>query len=235
MVAPLNPELVELIFSPRWFFGIDNLLDLFSVITTLLISLYSYRLYRFSGKRSHISFSISFLIIALAFLSKIVTNALLYSPTITQWIHDCCIIIWRIMSHSNILFILGQLGFRFLFLSGFFSVYWVLSKSKDRNKFPLILYLLATTTLGSAYSYILFGLTAIIILTYIVHYYQLNYRKKRTTPTRLILSGFVLILLSQLVFVFLFLDLRLYVVSEIIQLAGYLLLLFNLYILMKNK
>ncbi len=234
MVAPINPEIVEIVFSPRWFFGIDNLLDLFSVITTLLISFYSFRLYKFSRKRSYLSFSISFFIITLAFLAKIVTNAILYSPAITQWIHDCCAITRSIMGQSNILFILGQLAFRFLFLLGFFSVYWVLSKSKERNKFPFIIYLLAAVTLGSAYSYMLFGLTGIVILTYIVHYYQLTYRKNRKTATLLTLSSFVLILLSQLVFIFLFVDLRLYVVSEIIQLAGYLLLLYNLFLLIKR-
>ncbi len=233
MVAPLNPELVELIFSPRWFFGVDNLLDLFSLVVTLLISIYSFRFYKFSGKRNYKYFGISFLLITMAFLAKIVTNAILYSPTITYWVHNLSIITQRIMSQSNILFILGHLAFRFLFLLGLFSVYWVLSKSRERNKFPLIIYLLAAATLGSAYSYVLFALTSIVILLYIVHYYQLAYRKKKTGPALLTLLGFVLILLSQLIFIFIFLDLKMYVLSEIVQLAGYLLLFYNVYRLMR--
>lgn len=233
MVAPLNPELVELIFSPKWFFGIDNILDMFSLIVTLLISLYSFRFYKFSSKKNYKYFSISFFVITLAFLAKIVTNAILYSPTITYWVHNLNIITQRIMNQSNILFILGHLSFRFLFLLGLFSVYWVLSKSKERNKFPLIVYLLAAATLGSAYSYVLFALTSIIILLYIVHYYQLTYKKKRTNLTLFTLSSFVLILLSQFIFIFIFLDLRMYVLSEIVQLAGYLLLFCNIYKLMR--
>jgi hypothetical protein len=234
MVSPFNPESVVLILSPHWFFGIDTFFDVFSVLTTLLISFYSYRMYKFSRKINYKWFSVSLLLISLGFISKILTSILMQFPPLLSITFGSFVVIYRIATQSNILFILGQLSYRFLVLVGFFGVYWLISKSKEKNKIPLILFLLFATTILSGYAYPAFSMAMVILLSHIVYYYSVNYKKNKNIKTALILCSFALLLLSQILFIFLFLDIRVYVASEIVQLAGYLLLLYSYYLLVKK-
>lgn len=235
MVLPFNPDTVELVFSPNWFYGIDIFFEVFSVIAALLVSYYSYKVYKFTRKRNYKWFSVSLLLIALGFLSKMFTNMVVYYPRFMEVTLGSFVITYTIMRQSDILFILGHLAHRYLMLVGFFGVYWLVSKSKEKNKIPLILFLLLATTVMSAYSYPVFSMTMVIMLSHIVYYYGVNYRKNRNSKTLLVLCSFSLLLLSQIVFIFLFLDLGVYVVSEVMQLAGYLALLYNYYLIVKSK
>lgn len=235
MVSVFNPETVELIFSPYWFYGIDTFFDIFCLLTTLLISFYSYRVYKFSKKINYKWFSLSLLLISLGFVSKIFTNLTIYFPVLMNVTFGSFTITYSIMRHSDILSILGHLAHRFLMLTGFFGIYWLISKSKEKNKIPLILFLLFATTILSAYAYPAFSMTMIILLSHIVYYYTINYKKNRNRKTALILWGFILLLLSQILFIFLFLDLSVYVASEIVQSIGYILLLCSYYLIVKGR
>lgn len=234
MVSPFSPETVEIILSPYWFYGIDNFFDIFAVLTTLFISFYSYQLYKFSKKSNYKWFSISLLLISLAFVAKILTNVIIYYPSVAVTTLGCFSVMYRVMKQSNILFILGLLAHRFLMLVGFFGVYWLVSKSREKNKIPLTLFLLFAATILSAYVYPAFSMAMVIMLSHIVYYYGITYRKNRNRKTALILCSFALLLLSQIVFIFLFLDSSMYVASEILQSAGYLLLLYSYYLIVKK-
>ena len=131
MVSPFSPETVEIILSPYWFYGIDNFFDIFAVLTTLFISFYSYQIYRFSRKSNYKWFSVSLLLISLAFVAKILTNVIIYFPSLATKTLGCSTVFYTIMKQSNILFILGLLAHRFLMLVGFFGVYWLISKSRE--------------------------------------------------------------------------------------------------------
>jgi len=234
MVSPFSPETVEIILSPYWFYGIDNFFDIFAVLTTLFISFYSYQIYRFSRKSNYKWFSVSLLLISLAFVAKILTNVIIYFPSLATKTLGCSTVFYTIMKQSNILFILGLLAHRFLMLVGFFGVYWLISKSREKNKIPFMLFLLFATTLLSAYTYPAFSMAMVIMLSHIVYYYGITYRKNRNRKTALILCSFALLLLSQILFIFLFLNLSMYVASEILQSAGYLLLLYSYYLIVKK-
>jgi hypothetical protein len=235
MVLPFNPETVELIFSPLWFQGIDNFFDIFSVVTTLLIAFYSFQVYRFTKKNNYRWFSFSLFLISSGFISKILTNLIIYYPNLMYSSIGSFVLMNKIIHASNILFIMGHLAHRFFILSGFFGIYWIVSKSKERNKIPFFIFLLFLTTILSAYAYPAYSMTLVILLAHIVYYYTLNYKKNKNSKTLMILSSFALLLLSQILFIFLFLDITIYVASEIAQLAGYLILLYSYYVLVKSK
>lgn len=234
MVLPFNPETVELVFSPRWFYGIDSIFEGLSALTALLIAFYSYRVYKFTKKSNYKWFSVSLLLISLAFFAKIFTDIAMYFPTISSITLGTFFLTCTIMKQSNILYILGHLAYRFLLLAGFFGVYWLISKSRERNKIPLLLFFIFATTLLSAYAYPAFSMAMVVLSGHIVYYYSLNYKKHKNIKTALILSSFILIFLSQILFIFLFLNLGVYVASEVLQLAGYLLLLYSYYLLVKR-
>ena len=45
--------MVELIFSPNWFYGKDIGIDIVSVLTLLVITIFSYQLYKMSKEQKY--------------------------------------------------------------------------------------------------------------------------------------------------------------------------------------
>ena len=70
------------VVGPTWFYGIDYIFDLVSVIVGLLISYFSYRTYRYTSQKKYFYFSASFFLVALAFISKILATIPVYSKAL---------------------------------------------------------------------------------------------------------------------------------------------------------
>lgn len=235
MVLPFNPETVEFTCTPQSFLGMDALFSILSALTALLISFYSYEVYRLNKKTNYKWFSLSLLLISLSFIAQIATSYLLYNPQAIQMFFINFGVLYNIATGSNIIHILGLLASRFLMLGGFFGIYWLISKSKEKNKLPFIGFLLFTTTVLSAYSYIVFHITMILLLSHVVYYYNINYNSSRNSKTLMILLSFILLFVSQIVFILLFLDTSMYAAASVIQLGGYMLLLYSYYLIVKGK
>ena len=226
--------MVTLIFSPPWFYGIDALFEFFAVLATALLSFYSYKLYSFNKRTSYKYFSFSFLLISLSFIFKIITNMIIYFPVLKQHTIGFFTITYRIVTETNVVAILGLFIYHLLMLLGLFGIYWIIGKSREKNKFLLLLYFVVLSAFFSTSSYLIFHITAAVFLVYISYLYYTTYYEKKKTTTYLVFLSFFLLFLSQIIFIFIFLDLRIYVFGEIIQLAGYLLLLYEYYLLARK-
>ena len=66
--------MLKFYFSPEWFHGIDSIFEIVSIIVALLIALYAYKIYKFSKVNKYKFFSWAFLLIAIAYIFKILTN-----------------------------------------------------------------------------------------------------------------------------------------------------------------
>lgn len=236
--------MVNVLFSPRWFWGIDAIFESIAILATALLSFYAYKLYKFTKKSSHKYFSLSFLMLSLAFLAKVITNLFLYFPGLRKTV-DFFILRYYILSNTNLIYAAGNLAYRFLMLLGLLGIFWIIGKSREKNKLLILLYFISAISFISIFSaitsyfifelYPLFHITAALFLAYISYFYYSNYLKKKKDTTFRIFLSFLLIFLSQLVFIFVLIDLRTYVIAEFLQLAGYFLLLYEYSLLTKKK
>ncbi len=228
--------MIQYIFSPRWFYGIDIIFEAFSLIIVFLIARYGYKLYRVSNNKKHKYFSIFFFLIGVAFLFKILSNFDIY------YVHKSTVqiantIFYFTTSHiSEILFTIGFSVFKFLTLLSFFGLLYLTWK-KNNEIFWLGLYFLIIVTIFSHSAYYIFHITMVVMLFFLFTRYYKNY-KNSPAPSKsslLIALSFFIVFLSQVAFTTIPFTIIMYVVGEILQLMGYMLLLYDYILVTKNE
>jgi hypothetical protein len=217
--------MIELIYSPTWFYGKDIIIDIISVIVLLLIAYFSLKYYNMNKKnKNYLFFSTSFGLIALSFIFKIITNFTLYFISVETTNIGLFTLTYNSVHSSNILFTMGFLIYRVLTLLGLFILYSIYSKPKLIN-FILIIYLIILSSYFTRSIYYLFHLTSLILLLGIIVQYLNNYKKNHKNASKWLIYSFLLIALSQIIFVFVGINSLFYVFAEGIQLLGYVALL----------
>ena len=237
----------ELFFVPKWFYGIDAILEGIVVIVALLIAGYAYKVYKKLDERKFKFFSLAFLLIALSFLAKIFTHLVIVS----QKIRDLAVGTMQIsLANTNVSDLFYRFGFFFhigLFLTALLLLFLVSEKTlhqKEPLNMKMVLLALFFTFLITVFSnlkYLLildlgiatitfpsvgfFYLTSLALMVMITFNYSKNYLKKKTNSTLLVAAAFILLALSQLIFLFDFVDTGFYIGGVIVELIGYLTLL----------
>ncbi len=217
--------MVELIYSPKWFFDKDIIIDIVSVFVLSLIAYFAMRFYKINKEnKNYLVFAGSFMIMALSFLFKIITNFTLYHQVFMTRQVGFMIFTYSAFKSTDILFTFGFLIYRMLMLTGLFMLYSIYSGTKKTDIF-LIIYLILISTYFSRSAYYVFHMTSLIFLVVITTQYWKNYRKIGHDSNRWLFYSFSSITLSQVIFIFIGLDIHIYVIAEIVQLVGYFALL----------
>jgi len=215
--------MLNFVFSPAWFYGIDTAFEVVTMAVAALISLYSYKIYKFSELKRYFYFSISFAMLSLSFLAKILTNITIYYNVIEQHSFGLADIAVSAVRNSNILFTLGFLSYRSLTLLAFLGIYLVMSTKvrTSRSAILLFVYFILATVFFSNRISIIFHITALSFLFFILMFTLRNCYNKPNVKSILVSSSFFMIMLSQLIFIpALYNDLA-YVTAEVVQLVGY--------------
>lgn len=212
-------------FVPKWFNGYSFVIfEIFSVIALFLISAYSYKCYKFSKNCNNKNLALAFLLIGVSFIAKILTNVIVHYEVIKNIDMGFFNIRVESMQTSNIFFIIGFFFYRLLFLFGLYILYLTISKSQD-NIFFLIYFIMITTIFSNS-AYYIFHLTALVFAASIAFIYYKNYKNSHKKPVLLLFWSYLLISVANGFFVFSAGNSNIYVVSEIIQLIGFILLLY---------
>lgn len=228
---------VQFVFSPKWFYGIDCIFEAFSVIVLVLLALSTYKLYKFTKDQHHLYFGASFVALALGFVAKILTNVELYYPkAVVDAIGPETVYTITGVISSNIIFAAGFFFYRLLLLLGFLGLIFIITHSKEYRWIPLTVFFVGVITLFSTFAYYVFHITAAVLLFYITYYLYINWKKKRRKKTIPLLTfmSFLLLLVSAIIFIFVLVDVYFYVIAEVLQLAGFLLLLAAYVLLIKK-
>ena len=219
--------MIHLKFSPEWFYLPSTIIDFFSFIVILSISIISLRYYRLNKlNKKYYYLAFSFFLICLSFLFKIITNLTVYydqispsnNPVIIKTTVDT-IIGYNIFSH------LTFAAFALLNLLGLYYLYSTYQKEQSKSSIFLIGYFILITTYFSHLDYYIFHITALILLSLITTLYVKKYGINKYKNTMLLAYSFGIIALSQIFFIFTTIGKLFYVIGEIVQLGGYALLL----------
>jgi hypothetical protein len=214
------------IFGPSWFYGIDYVFDLVSVIVGLLISYFSYKTYRYTSQKKYLYFASSFFLVAIAFVSKILATIPVYSKELQVETVGLVTVTSQIIKKAVWANQFGISIARLVMLVAFLILLLVALKVKDKKIIALFVYFLIISTTLVSQSYIVFHLTLLIMMGILFLNYKCNYLKKKSFNSKLVMSSFFLLLVSQIFFVFEGLVEHFYVMGESVQLLGYLTLLF---------
>jgi len=201
--------------------------EIFFLLISLLISFYGYKIYRLSKNKEHKYFSMSFLLIALSFVFKILTNFDIYYNVFRTFRIGFQTFILSYLYNSGIIHATGLFVYKLLTTFAFFGLFLIETKRHSKNDIYLIIYFILISTILSIFTYYIFHITLAIILFLICSRMYNNYEKDKRHSKFLVLFSFLMIFLSQFAFMLIFLETEFYVLGEIFLLVGYSVLLFN--------
>lgn len=207
---------------PSWFFGYGISLELIFAVITLVLGIYSFRIYRLSGQRQIKYFGLSFALISVSYFLQ----SFFKFRTILEINEN----ITHVLPFIE-LEILNNIGLKLhmmFFLAGLVTLTYMTFKVRDAKIYSIMLILSTLAVFFSTKVLYLFHLTSTILLAYILSHYILNYIKKRKKSRPLILLAFIFLLLGSMDFFFSTAHGTYYVMGHILELIAYLLILANL-------
>lgn len=227
----------KLFFTPIWFNGWDLIFEGISLIVALLIAGYSWKIYKISSENRYKYFSLAFGLVSLGFIFKLITHGVLYYSAMQEIADTVVKPAAEMLGGTRIYRDLFYRGGFFLemvsMLGGWLLIFFVSQKPRERLKkyyevsqIALFIYLVLLISVMSNFKYFVFYLTSAVILGMTVLNYYKNYLNMgRSEKAFLVMNSFLLILISQFFFVFVFLWEELYIIGEVFLLIGFLVLL----------
>lgn len=204
---------------------IDSIFEIVMVAVMVLISLYSYSVFKLLKEQKFKWFSYSFFIIALAFVGRILMNIVIYTQEIRKKLANVIIITFKSTSASNTLWHYGLFSYRTLMLLGLIGIFLIITNSRKRKNLLLLFYLAVLTAFTSMRIPYVFSITSAVILALITLQLYQNYLHRPKKSALGVAIAFCVIFLSHIIFIFEGFSHLLYILGEVVQLAGYLLLL----------
>ncbi len=207
---------------PIWFFGYEVSLELIFALITLVLSIYSFRIFRLSEQRQTKFFGLAFAFISASyFLQSFVSLRMILNENINE--------VLSLVEISTI----NNLGLRLhmmFFLMGLVTLAYMTFKVKSGKTYAFMLILVVAAIMMSSYVVYLFHLLSTILLAYVLTYYLFNYRRKKKRKRRslLIIIAFAFLLIGSMDFFFSFSTSMYYVIGHMLELVAYLIILINL-------
>ena len=206
--------MILLLNGPYWFRGIDALLGVVYIIVTLLIAAMSYRSYKITEEKKYASFSIAFGLMSLAFcIYSLITLAL--TTHISNTLSD-------ILTRFDSAFIVYM-----LLMFAAYTLLLVMTLKIEQKKVIILLFtLMFLFTVFSYQYYLKFHLVSFLLLFFLSHQFYTNYLEKKNKNAKLVCIAFYLLTCAQVFFIAITYDLLFYVVADILQLLGFLVLFY---------
>lgn len=176
--------------GPGWFYGLEIIFELVCGLITFLISMLSYRCYRFMRQKRYYYLFASFLLVSFAFALRAMGYFL-----VRLGYYDRII---SILDMFDVIF-LGQMT---LMLLAFAMLFLVSTKVRSRRVIAFVMGLMMLFIVFSYQYVIKFHMVLLLLLFFLTVSFYLNYRKRRNVNSALVFSGFYLLMLAQPFFLF---------------------------------
>jgi len=225
--------MVNFVCGPLWFLNADLIIEFISLLIALLIGIFSHRACKFTNERKYLYFALAFYLIAASFGIKMLASWLSCSQ-FKQIVFESVTMVQYNLNNIQTIYALGSFLHRFFMLTGLIILTTLCLRIKANKTRLLLLFFIFISTWFSRETYFIFHLIAAFLLLYISLFFYANHYKKQTKNSFLVALAFALMFISQLIFIFVLLDQKIYVVGVIIQLLGFLSLLLT-YLLIGKK
>jgi len=210
--------------GPDWFYGLDTIFEIVSGLVTVLASMLSYRVYRFTRQKKYYYLFASFMLVSLAFVLRAMGAFLMHLGFYER--------IVSILDMFDIIF-LGQMTLMLLA----YTILLLASLSvKSRRLIAFIMGLMTMFIVFSYQYYLKFHVMLFMLLFFLTVNFYLNYRKRKSLNSALVFSGFYLLMMAQPFFLFtVHLNQKFYIVGQALQVMGFMALFFMLIRVVRSK
>lgn len=219
--------MVGLYIIPDWFFSYTIILGLIFGIITLVVGLYSLKIYRLSNQRQSKLFGVGFILISISYFIRAILTIILFSQLQIQKVID--------LSTFNLWSTIGLYVHLIFFLAGLITIFYMTIGVKSKRVYSILFILLIAALLFNPVKITFFNLFSIVFLVYIVIHYLLIYLKNKQLKNIVILIAFTLILLSTIDLIFSVNKGIHYVIADIVSLIAYLIIMINLIVIARKK
>ncbi|MDD5649544.1 MAG: hypothetical protein PHF86_03890 [Candidatus Nanoarchaeia archaeon] len=223
--------MLDIVFSPKWFNGVDCIFEFISSIVLILIASYSLKLYKFNKNKNFKDFSIAFFVLATAFIFKILTNITVYYNVLQTYNVGLLSFTINSVKASSVFYNGGYFLYKLLTLIGFYLLIRIIDKKEINSLF--MIYFITITCIFSNWAYYIFHTTCLLFVGYITWLYFKSYRQKtcdlcdkKVNNIKYPFLAFLVITLSNALFIFIGFNQYVYVIAEYVQLIGYIILLY---------
>lgn len=217
---------MALVSSFDYSYGIATIIDFFIILVAGLISYQSYRIYKYVYEKKYALFSISFSLIALSYLFKIISNLTIVHRVIIKRTDSMVIVAKEITQYQFVNFISFVLYEAFLII-GFLILFLIIVKSYKKTELALLVYLSCIVIIFSLYVPLIFYLTVSIILIVLSYKFYENYLNQKSGRSLFVFSAFFTMFIGGVLGVLSSIYKIHHLVSEVFFLIGFLLLLIN--------
>jgi len=220
--------MTNIYLAPAWFYGYDVLLEAVFALVALSISFFALKIYRESSIRQLQLLSISFFFISMSYFVQAVFSYLSYTELNKQFLKLADI-------YSIILFDTAGMYLHILFMMAGLAVlfFMTLNTGSSRVLWAFLLLTLISIILSSN-TLLTYYILSTVYLLFISWHFIANYLKNRQIRTLLVALAFLLMLFGS-VHLFLAVNHKLFfVIANFLDLAAYVLILVNLYLVCKK-
>ena len=204
-------------------------IDLVTLLVLFSIASFAIKYYKLNDNKNYLKLGFSFYLIAVSFLFKMITSVTVYYDSIkAQNLTGVVIEALETVRSLNVLATSSFLFFVLFNLAGLYALYSIKKGQKRSTIFLIVYFILILTFIATLYSksmYYIFHLTSLIFLVFIASKYFNIHSETRNKNTRHLAYSFSLIAISQAFFMFISLNSLVYVIAEMVQLIGYIILL----------
>jgi len=208
-------------FSPSWFLGYDLFFTFLFTLASLLITSFSYSLYRRSNEKNILLFSISFLFITLSYLFQAITSMFVFLRIKEGVCLNQGLIALTELSRIG-------LGLHLVFMLAGLSLllYVTLKKREPKILWIMLIASFVALILSRNYMYTFFILSSVYLAVITWHFLD-NYFKNKQKKTFLVALAFLILTLAWIDLLFLHYASIFYVITHIFQLLAFLLIFWN--------
>jgi hypothetical protein len=201
----------------------------------LLIAGYSWRAYQLSKENKYAYFSLAFLLIGLSLFLQSFTSGVLYYTPVRDTLADVLSpATGPGLKYSNLFYRGAFFTQMVAMLSALLLIFFISQRSRERlrkyyevSQIGLFVYLILLISIVSNFKYFVFYLTNLVLLGLITLNYYKNYlNSNRKDNAWKVMWAFMLVLLGNLFFIFVFVEQGFYAIGEFFMLLGFLLLLY---------
>ena len=229
--------LSQYVFSPKWFYGFDSIIELIAAIVSVLLIYYSYKCFKLTKENKYLYFSAAFLSLTFSFIAKIIATLAIYRPAIRRSALGSSInqaFAELTPSYINAIAFTAHI---FFMLLGFMILFLIISRLtwKNQRVVALLVYFVFIATWISFIHCQMLYLTSFALLLLITYSYYGNYKVVRSEKSKFVVIAFGILLVSQAFFVFAVYSGIIYVLAELLQLLGFIYLLIPFILIFKKK
>jgi hypothetical protein len=205
--------------GPEWFFGLDSLLEGFAALAMILVTLFSFKAYRFTKDKRYRTFSIGFGLMALGTLLRGVTD----------------LVVFLDVNIKAIWLMAGYVLYMAATLASLVILFALTLKTNQKAPFVALLLVSFVLVALSASYRLSFHAISVILLAFIAYHFIRNYIEKRSLSALLVCSAFVLLTLTHAAFIVDIIRQRFYIIGHLLHVGAFALLIVALIKVLRNK